>query len=291
MWNVVFIVVAVQSKWLFPFCPSLLGLQKQPPSLSFSARHRQSVADPSPTGPPFLPSMGHCLLTLCICTTSCRLMPPFALPWMTSSRPSRSPPTPRSSSPPPQSRVEALAFYSRAHDESPPSSLLRLCLSDLPSSPHVQVHFWCLQSLHDALLHQSTAASHFSWTPLSTSYYSLSYSSLRMWMRSPTSSGAALALTRWSGSTRTGQASICMINLNLKPCAGHGHGLKWLQYETCAKFESGTKLQYWVLLKHDPDLHLKQGSNLSPAETRCHFECCSHECWNKFNSQGSTDQN
>ncbi|TKW35791.1 hypothetical protein SEVIR_2G397900v4 [Setaria viridis] len=52
----------------------------------------------------------------------------------------------------PSVRAEALAFCARARDESPPSSLLRLCLSGLASSPHAQVHFWCLQSLHDALL-------------------------------------------------------------------------------------------------------------------------------------------
>ncbi|GJN11050.1 hypothetical protein PR202_ga29210 [Eleusine coracana subsp. coracana] len=52
----------------------------------------------------------------------------------------------------PAVRAEALAFCARARDESPPPSLLRLCLSGLASSPHVQVHFWCLQSLHDALL-------------------------------------------------------------------------------------------------------------------------------------------
>ncbi|CAD6217137.1 unnamed protein product [Miscanthus lutarioriparius] len=49
-------------------------------------------------------------------------------------------------------RAEALAFCDRARNESPPSSLLRLCLSGIASSPHAQVHFWCLQSLHDALL-------------------------------------------------------------------------------------------------------------------------------------------
>ncbi|KAG2638306.1 exportin-T-like [Panicum virgatum] len=54
----------------------------------------------------------------------------------------------------PPVRAEALAFCARARDESPPSSLLRLCLSGLASSPHTQVHFWCLQSLHDALLHR-----------------------------------------------------------------------------------------------------------------------------------------
>ncbi|KAK3125675.1 hypothetical protein QOZ80_7BG0608280 [Eleusine coracana subsp. coracana] len=52
----------------------------------------------------------------------------------------------------PAVRAEALAFCARARDESPPPSLLRVCLSGLASSPHVQVHFWCLQSLHDALL-------------------------------------------------------------------------------------------------------------------------------------------
>ncbi|XP_008670571.1 exportin-T isoform X2 [Zea mays] len=52
----------------------------------------------------------------------------------------------------PSIRAEALAFCARARDESPPSSLLRLCLSGIASSPHAQVHFWCLQSLHDALL-------------------------------------------------------------------------------------------------------------------------------------------
>jgi exportin-T len=51
-------------------------------------------------------------------------------------------------------RVEALAFCSCTRDESPLSSLLCLCLSDLAPSLHVQVHFWCLQSLHDALLHR-----------------------------------------------------------------------------------------------------------------------------------------
>ncbi|KAG8079756.1 hypothetical protein GUJ93_ZPchr0007g6191 [Zizania palustris] len=52
----------------------------------------------------------------------------------------------------PAVRAEALAFCARARDESPPSSLLHLCLSGLASSPHAHVHFWCLQSLHDALL-------------------------------------------------------------------------------------------------------------------------------------------
>jgi exportin-T len=51
----------------------------------------------------------------------------------------------------PAVRAEALAFCARARDESPPSSLLRLCLSGLSSS-HVQIHFWCIQSLHNALL-------------------------------------------------------------------------------------------------------------------------------------------
>jgi exportin-T len=54
----------------------------------------------------------------------------------------------------PAVRAEALAFCARARDESSPSSLLRLCLSGLASSQHVQVHFWCLQSLHDALFHR-----------------------------------------------------------------------------------------------------------------------------------------
>ncbi|KAL6855880.1 hypothetical protein ACP4OV_018682 [Aristida adscensionis] len=57
----------------------------------------------------------------------------------------------------PAVRAEALAFCDRARDESPPSSLLRLCLSGLASSPHAQVHFWCLQSLHDALLRRRLA--------------------------------------------------------------------------------------------------------------------------------------
>ncbi|KAG8099387.1 hypothetical protein GUJ93_ZPchr0013g34943 [Zizania palustris] len=52
----------------------------------------------------------------------------------------------------PSVRAEALAFCARARDESPPSSLLHLCLSGLASSPHAHIHFWCLQSLHDALL-------------------------------------------------------------------------------------------------------------------------------------------
>ncbi|KAM0831568.1 hypothetical protein ACQ4PT_065447 [Festuca glaucescens] len=57
----------------------------------------------------------------------------------------------------PAIREEALAFCARARDESPPSSLLRLCLSGLASSPHAHVHFWCLQSLHDALLRRRIA--------------------------------------------------------------------------------------------------------------------------------------
>ncbi|OEL21909.1 Exportin-T [Dichanthelium oligosanthes] len=57
----------------------------------------------------------------------------------------------------PSVRAEALAFCARARDESPPSSLLRLCLSGLASSPHAQVHFWCLQSLHDTLLRRRLA--------------------------------------------------------------------------------------------------------------------------------------
>uniref|UniRef100_A0ACD5ULP7 Uncharacterized protein n=1 Tax=Avena sativa TaxID=4498 RepID=A0ACD5ULP7_AVESA len=57
----------------------------------------------------------------------------------------------------PAVREEALAFCARARDESPPSSLLRLCLSGLASSPHAHVHFWCLQSLHDALLRRRIA--------------------------------------------------------------------------------------------------------------------------------------
>jgi hypothetical protein len=47
-----------------------------------------------------------------------------------------------------------------------------------------------------------------------------------------------------SVSARTGQASIFTINLNLKPCAGHGHGLKWLQSEIGVKFKSRTRIQY-----------------------------------------------
>ncbi|XP_062187227.1 exportin-T-like [Phragmites australis] len=57
----------------------------------------------------------------------------------------------------PAVRAEALAFCARARDESPPSSLLRLCLSGLTSSPHAQVHFWCLQSLHYALVRRRLA--------------------------------------------------------------------------------------------------------------------------------------
>ncbi|KAJ1291839.1 hypothetical protein BS78_02G347800 [Paspalum vaginatum] len=51
----------------------------------------------------------------------------------------------------PSVHAEALNFCARAR-ESPPSSLLRLCLSGIASSPHPQVHFWCLQSLHLAIL-------------------------------------------------------------------------------------------------------------------------------------------
>ncbi|KQK15278.1 hypothetical protein BRADI_1g21620v3 [Brachypodium distachyon] len=65
--------------------------------------------------------------------------------------------SPAAASASPAVREEALAFCARARDESPPSSLLRLCLSGLASSPHAHVHFWCLQSLHDALLRRRLA--------------------------------------------------------------------------------------------------------------------------------------
>uniref|UniRef100_A0A0D9X1E9 Exportin-T n=1 Tax=Leersia perrieri TaxID=77586 RepID=A0A0D9X1E9_9ORYZ len=52
----------------------------------------------------------------------------------------------------PAVRAEALAYCARARDETPPSSLLHLCLYGLTSSPHPHVHFWCLQTIHDALL-------------------------------------------------------------------------------------------------------------------------------------------
>ncbi|KAM3364786.1 hypothetical protein ACQJBY_014881 [Aegilops geniculata] len=65
--------------------------------------------------------------------------------------------SPAAASASPAVREEALAFCARARDESPPSSLLRLCLSGLASSPHAHVHFWCLQSLHDALLRRRIA--------------------------------------------------------------------------------------------------------------------------------------
>ncbi|BAF22169.1 exportin-T [Oryza sativa Japonica Group] len=52
----------------------------------------------------------------------------------------------------PAVRAEALAYCARARDETPPSSLLHLCLYGLASSPHAHVHFWCLQTIHDALL-------------------------------------------------------------------------------------------------------------------------------------------
>ncbi|KAF0908164.1 hypothetical protein E2562_022964 [Oryza meyeriana var. granulata] len=52
----------------------------------------------------------------------------------------------------PAVRAGALAYCARARDETPPSSLLQLCLHGLTSSLHAHVHFWCLQTIHDALL-------------------------------------------------------------------------------------------------------------------------------------------
>jgi hypothetical protein len=61
-----------------PFFPCFLGLQKQIISLSYSAHRHRSIANPPPTGPPFLPSTRRRLRTPCFHTTSFRLMPPNA---------------------------------------------------------------------------------------------------------------------------------------------------------------------------------------------------------------------
>ncbi|XP_072971935.1 exportin-T [Typha angustifolia] len=59
----------------------------------------------------------------------------------------------------PSLRAQALAICDQARSNPDASALLRLCRDGLLFSSLGPVHFWCLQALHDALLHRYTSFS------------------------------------------------------------------------------------------------------------------------------------
>jgi hypothetical protein len=146
MWNVLFLLSSYFNQNDFsPFCPCLLGLQKQQLSPSSSARRRRSTIPPIHGMSP-----RHLVLPYHIMSADAALSAP---PWMTSSRPSRSPSTPRPSSPPPQSFMwsrlpSALATnplcrrsFASASPSSPPPHVTSLPLKKMvsPNQDHYMI--------------------------------------------------------------------------------------------------------------------------------------------------------
>jgi hypothetical protein len=126
MWNVLFYCRHISIKTTFShFVPACLVSK----SSSFLR-----LPPPAAVGPQFLPFMGRRLRTSCFRTTSCRLTPRFRSAMddleQAISLASDSSTVVATA---PVVHVEPLAFCSR--DESPLSSLLRICLPVLASSP------------------------------------------------------------------------------------------------------------------------------------------------------------